>query len=57
MIGDAPAWLQRGGALVCEIGAGQGPVVAGLAAAAGLVEIRIEADLAGHDRILVARAA
>jgi release factor glutamine methyltransferase len=55
VVGGAAGWLQRGGALVCELGIGQGKTVTELAAAAGLAEVRIEPDLAGHDRFLVAR--
>jgi release factor glutamine methyltransferase len=55
VIAGAPSWLRRGGALVCEIGAGQGAAVADLASEAGLVEVEIRPDLAGLDRILVAR--
>jgi release factor glutamine methyltransferase len=49
-------WLQPGGWLVLEIGTAQGPVVADLLSAAGLVQIEVRADLAGHDRIAIARA-
>ena len=55
MIAGAPAWLRPGGALMCEIGAGQGRAVAALAEGAGLVDVEIRPDLAGLDRILVAR--
>ena len=47
-------WLAPGGALVLELGAAQGPSVATLAAEARLVEVRVERDLAGLDRTLVA---
>ena len=40
---------------MCEIGAGQGRAVAALAEGAGLVDVEIRPDLAGLDRILVAR--
>jgi release factor glutamine methyltransferase len=55
VIAGAPAWLRPGGALMCEIGAGQGRAVAALAEGAGLVDVEIRPDLAGLDRILVAR--
>jgi len=55
VIAGAPTWLRPGGALVCEIGAGQGAAVAALAEEAGLVDVEIRPDLAGLDRILVAR--
>jgi release factor glutamine methyltransferase len=54
VIAGAPRWLAPGGSLVCEIGATQGSAVLALAEAAGLTAARIERDLAGHDRILVA---
>jgi release factor glutamine methyltransferase len=54
VIAGAPQWLAAGGTLVCEIGAAQGPAVIRLAAAAGLTAARVEPDLAGHDRVLVA---
>lgn len=55
IVADAPRWLAPGGALVLEIGSGQGATVAAMAAAAGLDEIRVSPDLAGHDRIVSAR--
>ncbi len=57
IVDGAPDWLRPGGALTCEIGAGQGPAVTRLAARAGLVDVRVEPDLAGHGRFLVARRA
>ncbi len=45
-----PALLAPGGAAVFEIGAGQGDSVAGLAEAAGLYTLGVEADLAGVAR-------
>jgi release factor glutamine methyltransferase len=54
IIAGAPQWLEAGGALVCEIGARQGEAVGILAATAGLVDVEVRPDLAGHDRILVA---
>lgn len=51
----AVEWLRPGGWLVLEIGSGQGPAVAALLSAAGLVEVGVRPDLAGHDRIAVAR--
>jgi release factor glutamine methyltransferase len=55
LVQGAPAWLRPGGALVLEIGADQGERVAQLARAAGLTAVEVRPDLAGHDRILVAR--
>jgi release factor glutamine methyltransferase len=57
IVGGAPTWLEPGGAVTCEIGARQGPAVARLAEDAGLVDVRIEPDLAGFDRFLLARRA
>ncbi len=54
IVGDAPAWLARGGVLVCEIGATQGAAVRALALDAGLVDVDVRPDLSGRDRILVA---
>ena len=51
----AGRWLQPGGWLVLEIGTGQGALVAPLLSAAGLVDVEIRPDLAGHDRIALAR--
>lgn len=56
IVAGAPGWLAPGGALVCEIGADQGEAVQALAEAAGLVTVEVRPDLAGRDRILVARA-
>jgi release factor glutamine methyltransferase len=55
LVRDAARWLGPGGALVLEIGTSQARAVTELAASAGLIEIRVEPDLAGHDRTLVAR--
>ena len=41
--------------LAVEVGAGQAPAVADLAAAAGFADVQPRADLAGIDRIVVAR--
>ena len=51
----APEWLRPDGWLVLEIGAGQGGAVADLLRAAGLADIEIRTDHAGHDRVAVAR--
>lgn len=55
IISEAPAWLAPGGWVVLEIGADQGDRVATLLQQAGLVDGRIRQDLAGHDRIAIAR--
>lgn len=55
ILAEAPAWLAPGGVLVAELGSTQAESVAELARGAGLVEVRVEADHAGLDRVLVAR--
>jgi len=55
LVAEAPRWLEPGGWLVLEIGAGHGFRVTELLAAAGLDEIAISADLSGHDRVAMAR--
>lgn len=53
----APQWLAPGGTLVLEVGTGQGETVASILAGAGLSDIEVRADHAGHDRIVIARRA
>jgi len=48
--------LASGGWLVLEIGADQGAAVGDLLGAAGYVDVAILPDLAGHDRIALARS-
>jgi release factor glutamine methyltransferase len=48
---DAPRRLVPGGLLALEIGDGQGPAVHSLLEAAGYGSVRIERDLARHDRL------
>ncbi len=55
IVAGAPVALRPGGALVIEIGSGHAPAVIELARAAGLDAIRVEADLAGIPRALVAQ--
>ena len=50
----APARLRPGGSLVLEIGADQGRAVDDVLRRAGLADVEIRRDLAGHDRIAVA---
>ena len=47
---DALNLLKPGGGLFFEIGDGQGPALEGMLFDAGFNDIRIEKDLAGHDR-------
>jgi release factor glutamine methyltransferase len=54
IVAGAVEWLAPGGALVLEIGARQAPAVVALADAAGLREVAVHPDLAGHDRVVVA---
>lgn len=46
--------LQSGGLLALELGAGQGEAVAGMLAAAGYADVKIEKDLAGRERVALA---
>jgi len=51
IIEGAPRWLLPGGLLALEIGDRQGPAVRSLLEAAGYGSVRIERDLARHDRL------
>jgi release factor glutamine methyltransferase len=55
IVTDAPVWLETRGALVVEIAPSQGDSVIVLARAAGFADARVERDLTGRDRVLVAR--
>ena len=50
-----PAWLRPGGWLVLEIGADQGDAVERLLVGSGYTDVAIRPDLAGRDRVAVAR--
>jgi release factor glutamine methyltransferase len=50
-------WLAPGGLFVTEIDLSQGEAVAHLLRAAGLMQVRVERDLAGHDRHVAGRGA
>ena len=52
----APEFLKAGGFLIVEFGLGQGPGIRKLYSAARLEEVEIRPDLAGIDRVFVARA-
>lgn len=54
---ESGAALTPGGWLISELGAGQGPQAAAAARDAGWREIDVRPDLAGKDRVLVARRA
>lgn len=51
---EAPRWLRDGGALAVEIAAPQRERVAA-ALSASFVDVRVDRDLAGRDRVIVAR--
>jgi release factor glutamine methyltransferase len=55
IVAGAPRWLAPGGWLVLEIGHRQGEPVASLLRAAGVVDVEVRPDLAGRDRIALAR--
>ena len=52
---EAPAWLDDTGTFVCEITPQRAEVAAKVASAAGFDEVLVRPDLAGRDRVLVAR--
>lgn len=55
IVADAPRWLVPSGALVCELAPHQAMRATELAHGAGFVSTHVEHDLAGRDRVLVAR--
>ena len=55
IVAEAPSRLVGGGLLAVEIGWRQGPAVAELFARAGFAGVRIVADLAGRDRVVIGR--
>ena len=57
LVADAPRWVRPGGWLVLEIGADQGAAVAALLTGSGYADVEIRPDLAGRDRVAVARIA
>lgn len=54
IIAGSPEWLDRGGVLVCEISPEQAVAVTGLASGR-FAEVRVDQDLTGRPRALVAR--
>ena len=54
IVREARGWLAPGGLLALEIGSDQGNAAVALAEARGYADVRIEPDLAGRDRVLVA---
>jgi len=57
IVDAAPRWVRPGGRLVLEIGADQGEAVRGLLEASGAGDVEIRHDLAGRDRVALARVA
>ena len=55
LVGAGLGWLEPGGALVMEIAPHQAVTGAERATRAGFVDVEVRADLAGRDRVLVAR--
>ncbi len=55
IVAAAPRWIRHGGWLVLEIGADQGRAVAELLAAPSYTAVEIRPDLAGRDRVALAR--
>jgi release factor glutamine methyltransferase len=55
VVAGAARWLAPGGSVVVEVGETQGAAARRLAEGAGLVDVRVVADVAGLDRILHAR--
>ncbi len=54
---DAPEWLEAGGVLVCELAPSQSGTAAAMARDAGFADVHVRVDLAGRERVLVARRA
>lgn len=55
IVAGAPEWLQPHGALVVEVGDTQSAAVAALAQHAGFADAVVARDLAGRDRVVIAR--
>lgn len=55
VISEAPGWLAADAVVVCEIAPHQAEAVVAIATAAGYAKVEVRRDLAGRDRILVAR--
>lgn len=53
----APRWLEPSGALVVELAPGQAAPLGDIARSAGFAEVEIRSDLAGRERVLIARLA
>jgi release factor glutamine methyltransferase len=58
LVAGGGAHLAGGGLLALEVGSGQaGLVVAGIEAAGGYDDVRVRRDLAGRERVVLARRA
>jgi release factor glutamine methyltransferase len=57
IVAAAPEWLDPQGTLVLELAPDQAQPVTELARGAGFVDVEVHEDLAGRDRVLVARLA
>jgi release factor glutamine methyltransferase len=57
LVRGAIEWLVPGGTVVMEVGSGQGDAAAELMRAAGLVDVQVRDDLAGHHRFAQAKRA
>jgi release factor glutamine methyltransferase len=55
IVAAAPEWLEPGGVLVLELAPDQTGAVSELARAAGFATVEVHRDLAGRERVLVAR--
>lgn len=55
IVAEAPRWLSPSGALVVELAPHQAEAVSVAALAAGFSEVEVRPDLAGRDRMVVAR--
>ena len=53
VIGGASSWLRPGGALVLEVASHRAQETAGMAAATGFADVRVERDLAGWERVVI----
>jgi release factor glutamine methyltransferase len=51
----APEWLEPDGVLVCELAPHQAAAASDIARAAGFAAVKVRRDLAGRDRMIVAR--
>jgi release factor glutamine methyltransferase len=54
IIGGAPRWLTGWGALVIELAPHQAEAARSMAQRSGFTDVRVEPDLAGRPRVLVA---